>query len=313
MKLAGWQAAARSVVFIDPQGSSHCFRLRQRFDGTSRLEPRAARSASGPHLCVLARSLVYRRRLQSRPRARRGIENLLRAARDYFPAGLQPANYCAFEDADGLYLCALPQERLKEIQADVGEVQALLVGPDEPDGRRLLEVIERRHRLGAAADLATAPARLIPAARIAVAGALLAFATVAAASAWLVAATYPGSERLSRRVAEAETRAGEPEQQYRSILRMLAAQRALGQFAQSPGARALEVVAAVLRSTPAGHAVTSIELKNGELKITGVGARPAEWLGAHGVPADAIATYRLQQTDRFTVKFPLPREAGRPT
>lgn len=312
MRFPRWQLVARSVVYIDPEGTAHYFRLRRRLDGALRLEPRKS-ALGGPHLCVLARSLVHRRRLQSRPTARRGIETLLRAAGEYFPAGLQPAAFCAFEDADGTYVCALPEHRIKEIEADLGEVQGLLVGPEAPLERDLLEAIERRHRLGAAADLVTRPARIVPPARVAFAGALILLAAVAAASAALISVTYPGSERLARRAAAAEERAGEAARQYDSLLKMLAAQRALGELGRGQGVRALEATSAILGSAPAGHAITSVEFKNGELKVTGSGGRAVEWLGSLGVPSDAISTYRLKQVDRFAAQFPLPKSAARGT
>lgn len=305
-----WQVLARSVVFIDPERNARHFRLRRGFDGALRLEPRRT-AAAGPHLCVLAQSLVYRRRLPSRPMARRRLESLLRAAGEYFPAALKPASFCLFDDADGIYVCALPHAQVKELEAEIGEVQALLVGPDAPNGDDLLEAIERRQRLGAAADLASRPVRIAPAARVALAAACVALAAVGAAMTWFLSVQYPGSARLSREVAAAEAKTGDAARQYESILKMVAAQRALGDFGQGSGVRALEVATAILHSVPAGHAVRSVEFKNGELKIAGTGTRAAEWLGAHGVPSEAISIYRLQQADRFTAQFPLPKGAPR--
>lgn len=304
------QFVARSVVFIDAERNSRHFRLRRGMDGASSLEPRRARGA-GPHLCVLAQSLVYRRRVQSRPLARRGLESLLRAAGEYFPAGLKPASFCLLEDADGISVCALAQAQVKEFEAEFGPVQALLVGPDAPSERDLLGAIERRHRLGAAADLASRPVRIAPAARVAFAAACTTMVAIVAAMTWFLSAQYPGIARLSREVAAAEATTGDAARQYESILKMIAARRAIEDFGQGSGVRALDLATAILRSVPAGHSIRSVELKNGELSISGTGSSATEWLAVHGVPAEAISTYRLQQADRFTAKFPLPRVAPR--
>jgi hypothetical protein len=274
------------------------------------LEPRQTPGA-GPHLCVLAKSLVYRRRVQSRPMARRELESLLRAADAYFPAGLKPASFCVSDDADGAYVCALSDMQVKEFEAEFGEVQALLVGPDAANGDDLLRAVERRQRLGSGADLASRPLRIIPAAHVAFSAAAVTLVVVGVAVAWLLSTEYPGVARLAREVAAAEASSGDAARQYESMQKMVAAQRALGGFGQGAGGRALEVATEILRTVPEGHAVRNVEFKNGELKIVGVGSRPAEWLGPHGVPSEAISTYRLQQTDRFSAQFPLPKGTPR--
>jgi hypothetical protein len=308
VKLGGWQLAARSVVFVDAQRDKHHFVLRRRWDGALRLEATPAPSR-GPHLCVLARSLVYRRRLHSRPATQRGMETLLRSAGEYFPAGLQPATYGLVDDAAGAYLCALPQADANALAEELGSLQAVLIGGESPEPREILAAIESLHRLGRAADLARDPARIVSAPALALAGALAGLVAVAGACAALLWATYPGVERLTRELAEAEQAAGNTVRQYESISKMLAAHRAMGEFRRAPGGPALDLVLAILDSAPNGYALTSIEMKNGELKLVGIGTAPQEWLGAHGVPAAAVSTYKLQQIDRFTAQFPLPKPA----
>jgi hypothetical protein len=310
VKLGSWQLAARSVVFVDAQRERHHFLLTRRWDGASRLEARPA-GLRGPHVCVLARSHVFRRRLHSRPATQRGLETLLRSAGEYFPAALQPATYGVIDEPGGAYLCALPRADAEALTSDLGEVQAVLVGGDAPEPRQILDTLDARQRLGRGADLAAQPARIVPLPAVAFAGALAGLAAAAAIGAGVVLATYPGAERLARELAEAEQAAGSAERQYDSIGKMLAAQRAVGEFRRAPGGAALDLVMAILDSAPAGYALTSVELKNGQLKLTGIGTAPQEWLGAHGVPPASVSTYRLQQTDRFTAQFPLPRSAPR--
>lgn len=287
----------RWLVALAADGGVTAYRIAMRWNGRYSLQP-ATPPVGQSCVVVVAHELPFRRKLQRFPATSKARLAMLRSAADEFPLAPEDMRYgLGIQGSDG-YLYALPRETLDVLGERKLRPVTILVSGARLDAAGCLEAFENYLSHGPSVDLLQGPPRL---SRRRLLQALLGSALVACLLAGIGLATHPDALASLQewRAAPLREKGSALPKLYRITEKMAYAQAEAARLYATPEARLPGILAQLFATVPAGHSLSSIELKNGTLKISGSGIEVQKWLTAQGFPAERIIIEEAGSYRRF--------------
>jgi hypothetical protein len=291
------------LVAVDRDGKQSAWRIRRRWDGRPRLEPRQLPAGKG---CIVALDpdLPYRRKLQRFPATARARRALLRAAPDEFPLPAEAVRYALGTRGGDGYLLALPEQeltRLREAGLNAAAIVTAGEGLDEAGCLAALATIEKQ---GETASFARGK-RLLPRSWLRPVVLAVSLLLLAGAAAQLLLGPDLLGNAIAWRNEQMRREAGDLPRLYATTETMAASHAAAAKLRALPEARAAAVLGQILATVPPGHGIRRIEIANGTLRLAGSGADVQDWLTAAGFPANGIVVEKIGSLQTWRAELPL--------